>query len=131
LGLEREILKMKPYPLPANLNAEPEQKLAITSGKWRCRFFYVRIRIDTTNQAYRLSSKLNAYHLKTKKQIKAAVDGICKAVKGFIEVKAITTRKQTKVKVSSGRTCLNLAGIFKNYFQDARIVRLNKLHEHN
>jgi len=44
-----------------------------------------------------LSPKLNAYHLKTKKEIKAAVDKICKKVQGFIDVKIITERKQIKV----------------------------------
>ena len=43
-----------------------------------------------------LSPKLNAYHLKTKKEIKAAVDKICKQVKGFIDVKILTERKQVE-----------------------------------
>ena len=38
----------------------------------------------------KLSPKLNAYHLKTKKEIKAAVDSIYKEVKGFINVKIVT-----------------------------------------
>jgi transposase len=50
-----------------------------------------------------LSPKLNAYHLKTKKEIKTAVDKICKDVKGFIDVKILTDRKQVKVKASPGR----------------------------
>ena len=50
-----------------------------------------------------LSPKLNAYHLKTRQEIKAAVDNICKDVKGFIEVKILTDRKQVKVKASPGR----------------------------
>ncbi len=50
-----------------------------------------------------LSPKLNAYHLKTKKEIKAAVDSICKEVKGFVDVKILTERKQIKVKISPGR----------------------------
>ncbi len=50
-----------------------------------------------------LSLKLNAYHLKTKKEIKAAVDNICKDAKGFIAVKIVTDRKQVKVKISPGR----------------------------
>ena len=53
-----------------------------------------------------LAPKLNAYHLKTKKEIKAAVDDICKSVKGFIDVKIISKRKQIKVKVSPGRPSL-------------------------
>lgn len=50
-----------------------------------------------------LSPKLNAYHLKTPKEIKAAVDKICKDVKGFIDVKILTDRKHVKVKASPGR----------------------------
>jgi transposase len=49
-----------------------------------------------------LSPKLNAYHLKTRKEIKTAVDKICKDVKEFIEVKILTERKQV-VKASRGR----------------------------
>ncbi len=51
-----------------------------------------------------LSPKLNAYHLKTKKQIEAAVDQICKEVKGFVDVKIVTERRQVKVKLSPSRT---------------------------
>jgi transposase len=50
-----------------------------------------------------LSPKLNAYHLKTKKEIKTAVDNICKDVKGFIDVKVLTDRRQVRVKASPGR----------------------------
>jgi transposase len=50
-----------------------------------------------------LSPKINAYHLKTKKEIKTAVNAICKEVKEFIDVKIVTDRKQVKVKVSPGR----------------------------
>ena len=50
-----------------------------------------------------LSPKLNAYHLKTKKEIKAAVDSICKEVKELIDVKILTERRQVRVKVSPGR----------------------------
>ncbi|MCJ7538522.1 MAG: IS1634 family transposase, partial [Desulfobacterales bacterium] len=50
-----------------------------------------------------ISPKLNAYHLKTKKEIQATVDGICKEVKEFIDVKIVTERKQVKVKISPGR----------------------------
>jgi transposase len=60
-----------------------------------------------------LAPKLNAYHLKTKKEIKAAVDGICKAVKGLVDVKILTTRKQIKVKVSPGRPSLTKS-VYKN-----------------
>jgi len=50
-----------------------------------------------------LSPKLNAYRLKTKQQIKTAVDKICQDAKGFIDVKILTSRKQVKVKASPGR----------------------------
>jgi len=63
-----------------------------------------------------LSPKLNAYHLKTKKQIQAAVDLICKDVKKFIDVKIITKRKQLKVKLSSGRTCISKS-VYKNKWE--------------
>ena len=46
-------------------------------------------KIDKALEALKeLSPKLNAYHLKTKKEIKAAVDHICKAVKEFIDVRS-------------------------------------------
>ncbi len=64
-------------------------------------------------QLEELSPKLNAYHLKTKKDIKAAVEGICKAVKGFIDVRILTERKQIKVKVSPGRPSLTKS-VYKN-----------------
>jgi transposase len=64
----------------------------------------------------RLSPKLNAYHLKTKKQIKVAVDSICKEVKGFIGVKIVTERKQVRVKVSPGRPSL-LKSVYKNKWE--------------
>ena len=47
-----------------------------------------------------LSPKLNAYHLKTRKEIKAAVKRICKGVQGFVDVKIMTDRKQIKVRLS-------------------------------
>ena len=53
-----------------------------------------------------LSPKLNAYHLKTKKEIRAAVDSICKGIKEFLDVKILTERKQIKVKISPGRPSL-------------------------
>ena len=51
----------------------------------------------------KLAPKLNQYHLKTKKEIAAAVDKICKGVAEFVDVKIVTQRKQIKVKVSPGR----------------------------
>ncbi len=62
-----------------------------------------------------LSLKLNAYHLKTKKEIKSAIDKICKDVKEFIDVKIITERKQVKVKVSPGRPSVN--SVYKNKWE--------------
>jgi len=53
-----------------------------------------------------LSPKLNAYHLKTKKEINAAVNRIIKDIKAFIDVQIITHRKQVKVKISPGRPSL-------------------------
>ncbi|MBL0717032.1 MAG: hypothetical protein JJV89_03180, partial [Desulfosarcina sp.] len=71
-------------------------------------------KIDKTIlQLEKLAPKLNAYHLKTKKEIKAAVDDICKPVKGLIDVKILTTRKQIKVKVSPGRPSLTKS-VYKN-----------------
>jgi len=64
-------------------------------------------------QLEELSPKLNAYHLKTKKEIKEAVEGICKAVKGFVDVKIVTERKQIRVKVSPGRPSLTKS-VYKN-----------------
>ena len=63
-----------------------------------------------------LSPKLNAYHLKTGKEIKAAIDTICKDAKGFINVKIVTERKQVKVKISPGRTSLSKS-VFKNKWE--------------
>jgi transposase len=64
-------------------------------------------------QLEELSPKLNAYHLKTKKEIKAAVDDICKPVKGLIDIKMLTERKKIKVKVSPGRPSLTKS-VYKN-----------------
>jgi transposase len=64
-------------------------------------------------QLEELASKLNAYHLKTKKEIKAAVDRICKPVKEFIDVDIVTDRKQVKIKLSPPRTSLSKS-VFKN-----------------
>jgi transposase len=63
-------------------------------------------------QLEELSPKLNAYHLKTQKEIKAAVDKICKEVKEFVDVKILTERKQVKVKASPGRP--SLSSTYKN-----------------
>ena len=53
-----------------------------------------------------LSPKLNAYHLKTRKEIQSAVNDICKGVKEFINVKIVTDRRQIRVKTSPGRASL-------------------------
>ena len=62
-----------------------------------------------------LSPKLNAYHLKTQKEIKAAINKITKDIKDFIDVKIITERKQVKVKVSPGRP--SLTSEYKNKWE--------------
>jgi transposase len=63
-----------------------------------------------------LSLKLNAYHLKTKKEIKAAIEGACKDVKGLIDLRILTERKQIRVKVSPGRPSLTKS-IYKNKWE--------------
>jgi len=62
-----------------------------------------------------LAPRLNAYHLKTKKEIRAAVDSICKGVKEFLDVKILTERKQIKVKISPGRP--SLKSVYKNKWE--------------
>ena len=62
-----------------------------------------------------LSPKLNAYHLKTKKEIRAAVNSICKGIKQLLDVKILTERKQIKVKISSGRP--SLKSVYKNKWE--------------
>jgi transposase len=62
-----------------------------------------------------LSPKLNAYHLKTKKEIRAAVDSICKGIKEFLDVKILTERKQIRVKISPGRP--SLKSVYKNKWE--------------
>jgi transposase len=68
-----------------------------------------------TKALEQLSPKLNKYHLKTKKEIKAAVDKRCKDVNDFIDVKIVTERKQIKVKVSPGRP--SYKSVYKNKWQ--------------
>ncbi len=73
-------------------------------------------RIDKASKALEeLSSKLNAYHLKTKQEIQAAVDKISKGVKDFLPVKIVTERKQIKVKVSPGRP--SHKSVYKNKWE--------------
>ena len=78
-------------------------------------------------QLEELAPKLNAYHLKTKKEIKAAVDKICKSVKGFVNVKVLTERKQVKVKISPGRPSLTKS-VYKNKWKFTHSIQwvLNK-----
>jgi transposase len=76
-----------------------------------------RKRIDkATVQLEGLAPKLNAYHLKTKKEIKATVDDICKSVKELIDVKVTTERKQVRVKISPGRPSLTKS-VYKNKWE--------------
>ena len=63
-----------------------------------------------------LAPKLNAYHLKTKKEIKATVEKICKSVKEYIDVNISTQRKQIKVKVTPGRPSLTKS-VYKNKWE--------------
>jgi len=63
-----------------------------------------------------LSPKLNAYHLKTKKEIEAAVDSICKEVTKYLSVRIVTDRKQVRVKTSPGRPSL-LKSSYKNKWE--------------
>ena len=62
-----------------------------------------------------LIPKLNAYHLKTKSEIKDAIDRICKGVDNFLDVKILTHRKQIKVKVSPGRPSYKT--VYKNKWE--------------
>jgi len=73
-----------------------------------------------------LSPKLNTYHLKTKKEISAAVDNICKGIKPFLGVKILTDRKQIKVKVSPGRP--SIKSVYKNKWKFKHRIqwKLNK-----
>jgi len=73
-----------------------------------------------------LSPKLNAYHLKTKKEIKTTVNDICKGVKDFLDVGIITERKQNKIKVSPGRP--SLKSVYKNKWEFKHSIQweLNK-----
>jgi transposase len=59
-----------------------------------------------------LAPKLNAYHLKTPKEILSAVGRICKEVEAFLEVQIASDRKQIKEKVSPGRP--SLQSVYKN-----------------
>jgi transposase len=80
-------------------------------------------RIDKATEALKeLSPKLNAYHLKTKKEIRAATDSICKGIKQFLDVKILTERKQIKVKISPGRP--SLKSVYKNKWQFKHSLQL-------
>ena len=84
-------------------------------------------RIEKASKALeQLSPKLNKYHLKTKKEIRAAVDKRCEDVNDFIDVKVVTDRKQIKVKVSPGRP--SYKSVYKNKWQYKYSIqwRLNK-----
>ena len=73
-----------------------------------------------------LPPKLNAYHLKTKKQIRSAIDSICKGTKEFLDIRILTERKQIKVKVSPGRP--SLKSVYKNKWEFKHSIQweLNK-----
>ena len=59
-------------------------------------------RIDHAQKALeKLVPKLNAYHLKTQKQIKAAVNEICKDVSDYLDVKITLGRKRIDQRIPS------------------------------
>jgi len=61
-------------------------------------------KIDHAQKALEaLVPKLNAYHLKTQKEIKTAVDKICKDVKAFLNVKISLGRKQISKRIPSSK----------------------------
>ncbi len=70
-------------------------------------------KIEKTQAALEeLSQKLNRCRLKTQKQIKIAVDKVCRDTNSFVKCKIVVDRKQIKVKVSPGRPGLNT--VYKN-----------------
>lgn len=64
-----------------------------------------------------LSPKLNAYHLKTKKEIQTAVNNICKKVHGLIDVKIIAERKLIRVPSIPGRKVTLNRDTYKNKWE--------------
>ena len=61
-------------------------------------------RVEQTGRGLEeLSGKLNRYHLKTSKEIKAAVAKLCHDLKDLIHVRIVTERTQVKLKLSPGR----------------------------
>jgi len=79
-------------------------------------------KIDKTiRKLEELSPKLNAYHLKTKKEIQTAINKIRKNVKEFVDIEIVTTRKQVKVKMSPGRP--SLKSIYKNKWEFTYSIR--------
>jgi transposase len=62
------------------------------------------IKIDQAQKALEeLAPKLNAYHLKTQKQIQTSVDKICKDVSDFLDVKVTLGRKRIYKRIPSTR----------------------------
>lgn len=73
----------------SSLKAEDDQKKRL-------------IKIESAQKALEeLNPKLNAYHLKTQKQIKTAVNIICKDVSDYLEVKITTGRKRIDQRIPS------------------------------
>jgi transposase len=68
-----------------------------------------------------LSPKLNAYHLKTKKEIQTSINKICGNVRAFIDIEIVTVRKQVKVKMSPGRP--SLRSIYENKWDFTYSIR--------
>ncbi len=59
-------------------------------------------KIDIAQKALEeLAPKLNAYHLKKQKEIKAAVDKICEKVSAYLDVKITSGRKQISKRIPS------------------------------
>jgi len=61
-------------------------------------------KIDQAEKALEeLVPKLNAYHLKTQKEIKTAVDKICSNVSGILDVRITSGRKQVSKRIPSSK----------------------------
>ncbi len=73
-----------------------------------------------------LSGKLNRYHLKTKKEIKAAVNRICQDTKTFIHARIFTDRTQVKLKLSPGRPGIRTRYEYKWEFRHRLEFRIDE-----
>jgi len=73
-----------------------------------------------------LSGKLNRYHLKTKKEINAALDRICQETKTFIHARIFTDRTQVKLKLSPGRPGVHTRYEYKWEFRHRLEFRIDE-----